>query len=162
MPDLPLSLDFRSELFVPLTAQLRAGESAALLGVGSCGKSNVVRFLKRADAREFYFQAQAPVTLYTPIDCYKMQDTAEVTVYAAILAALAETAPMLGEEGAKLAPQFDAWWNEIITTNRAPIAQRRVEQALAACCKVLAGTDNFCFAFNRKGSKFGFLRVDSN
>ena len=37
-----------------------------------------------------------------------------------------------------------------------------VEQALAACCKVLAGTDNFCFAFNRKGSKFGFLRVDSN
>lgn len=132
MSDLPLSLDFRSELFVPLTAQLRAGESAALLGVGSCGKSNVVRFLKRADAREFYFQEQAAATLYTPVDCYKMPDTAEVTVYAAMLAALAETAPTLGEEGAKLAPQFDAWWNEIIATNRAPIAQRRVAEALAA------------------------------
>ncbi len=130
MPDLPLSLDFRSELFVPFTARLRAGESAALLGVGSCGKSNVVRFLKRADAREFYFQSEAATTLYTPVDCDKLRDTDEVTVYAGILAALAETAPTFGDEGAKIAAQCETWWNEIVSTNHAPIARRRLEQAL--------------------------------
>jgi hypothetical protein len=66
------------------------------------------------------------------VDGDKLDDTSDVTCYAAILAALAATAPTLGEAGRALQPQFEAWWSEVLTSNRAPIARRRVEQALDA------------------------------
>lgn len=123
---------------MPFTAQLRAGESVALLGVGSCGKSNVVRFLKRADAREFYFQHEAAKTLYTPLDCYKLDDYGDVTFYAALLAALAESAPTLPDADRALTTQWEQWWQETLTQRSAPLARRRVEQALQQCFDTLA------------------------
>jgi hypothetical protein len=138
MPDLPLPLDFRSEFFESFTRQLRDGESVALLGVGSCGKSNVVRFLKRADAREFYFQHEAAKTLYTPLDCYKLDDYGDVTLYAAILAALAENASALPDADSALSAQWETWWQETLTQRSAPLARRRVEHALQQCLNTFA------------------------
>ena len=102
------------------------------LASADCGKSNVVRHLIRADVRGLYFDQEASATLYASVDCLKLDDYTDRSIYAAILQALAGNAPALGDVGETLATQFNAWWDEVVASDRAPIARRRVEQALDA------------------------------
>ena len=51
----PLPLDFRQEVLGELTNCIENGQSCAIIGVASVGKSNVLRFLMREDVREHYF-----------------------------------------------------------------------------------------------------------
>lgn len=89
MPDLPLPLTFRSELIELIATSVAAGESCALVGVGSSGKSNVVRFLRdRADAREHYFGAAARRLLWLLVDCNALDAYDEPSLFRAMLEAM--------------------------------------------------------------------------
>lgn len=89
MPDLPLPVTFREELIENIAAAVRAGESCALVGVGSSGKSNVARFLRqRADARARHFGEGARRLLWLMIDCNQLQAHDELSLYPLMLDAM--------------------------------------------------------------------------
>jgi ABC-type protease/lipase transport system fused ATPase/permease subunit len=46
---LPIPVSFRAETVQQVVRLLRSGESCALVGVGSSGKSNIARHLARPD-----------------------------------------------------------------------------------------------------------------
>ncbi len=135
MPDIPLPLNFRSEVLGSLAAKLRAGECCSLLGVGSSGKSNVVRHLLRADVREHYFREDAPGLLCLYLDCNGLADYSESRVYAQILDGLSKEVEALGEAGAAIKPQLVSWWREAATPGGEPFARHNLESALNSILK---------------------------
>jgi hypothetical protein len=67
--DLPIPVGFRAETLQQVVRLLRSGESCAVVGVGSSGKSNVARHLARADVRQEYFGPEAAATLVVYLNC---------------------------------------------------------------------------------------------
>ena len=61
-------LTFRAQVIEPLLHLARAGESVALVGVAGTGKSNLARFLTRADVRLHYLGERAAQTMV--LYCY--------------------------------------------------------------------------------------------
>lgn len=101
MPDIPLPITFRAELIELIAQAVAAGESCALVGVGSSGKSNVVRFLRdRSDAREHYFGAGARRLLWLLVDCNALEAYDERSLMQAMLEALVAAATRRSDLGA--------------------------------------------------------------
>ena len=71
MVEVPIPVDFRSEVIGPALKALAAGESCSLVGVGSCGKSNVARLVARYDVRAYHLGDLAQSTLGVLVDCTK-------------------------------------------------------------------------------------------
>jgi hypothetical protein len=84
MPDIPLPIAFRAEVIEPLVAMAKKGESCALVGVGSSGKSNIARHVARADVRLHYFGADVPyvVVLYLYCKPYALRALSDFYLHA--------------------------------------------------------------------------------
>src|SRR3954468_2750650 len=99
MSDLPIPVGFRAEILQQVVRLLRSGESCAVIGVGSSGKSNVARHLARADVRQEYFGPEAETTLVVYLNCKPLARRAPHDLY---LYALDQMARALGEHESSL------------------------------------------------------------
>ena len=130
MPDLPLPLTFRSELIELIATSIAAGESCALVGVGSSGKSNIVRFLRdRADAREHYFGEAARRILWLMIDCNALEAFDEPSLFLALLDSLARTVAARSDLGV-IATALDGLYKETVAPGGVSFAYRNLTRAL--------------------------------
>jgi|GEM_PF-586775 len=85
MTELPIPVSFRAETVEPVVRLLRSGESCALVGVGSSGKSNIARHLARADVRQEYFGAEAAATVVAYLNCKPFAHRAPAEFYLHVL-----------------------------------------------------------------------------
>ena len=110
MTELPIPVGFRAEVVQQVVRLVRSGESCALVGVGSSGKSNIARHLARADVRQEYFGDEAGRTLAVYLNCkpYAQRDPHEFYLHA--LDQL--TRALEGHEGslANERPAIEALW----------------------------------------------------
>ncbi|MGB8646296.1 MAG: AAA family ATPase [Anaerolineae bacterium] len=130
MTDLALPVDFREKIIAEIAALAGRGESCSLVGVGSSGKSNVLRHLKRADVRIEYWKQAAPRILYLYVDCNKLPQYDEFDLYTRLLELLAEAAGQAGGALAALQAPFDQAWEQSVQSASPLIAQHKLEQAL--------------------------------
>ena len=129
MSDKEHPLTFRQEIIQPLTDSIRAGESCALVGVGSSGKSNIARFMRdRADARQTYFTDITDRVLWLMVDCNALDNYEETSLYAAMIDSLVRELSKR-EDAAKAASLLDNLLGETVTFRH---LQRAVEAVRAA------------------------------
>lgn len=135
MADRPIPVGFRAETLQQVVRLLRSGESCAVVGVGSSGKSNVARHLARADVRQEYFQPEAESTLVVYLNCKPLARRAPHELY---LHALDQTARALAEHegGLRLQqPGVEALWQaaeaqpEVLARRNLDLAVGRLVQA---------------------------------
>jgi DNA-binding winged helix-turn-helix (wHTH) protein len=69
---LPLPLTFRQAEVTQIANALRAGESCTVVGIGSAGKSNMLRFLHREDVRRTYLGDPGNAFLFVYTDGNKL------------------------------------------------------------------------------------------
>jgi DNA-binding response OmpR family regulator len=69
---LPLPLTFRQTEVTQIANALRAGESCTIVGIGSAGKSNLLRFLDRDDVRRTYLDDPGTSFLFVYVDGNKL------------------------------------------------------------------------------------------
>lgn len=130
MPDLLLPLTFRAELIEPIATSISAGESCALVGVGSSGKSNIVRFLRdRPDAREHYFGAAARRLLWLMVDCNALDAYDEPSLFLAMLDALGRAVSARSDLG-PLAGNLGDLYKETAAPGGGASAFRNLSRAL--------------------------------
>ncbi|MEK7276105.1 MAG: winged helix-turn-helix domain-containing protein [Chloroflexota bacterium] len=130
MPDLPLPLTFRAEIIEPLAQSIRAGESCALVGVGSSGKSNIVRFLRdRADARQHYFGDSARRLLWLMVDCNALDAYDEPSLYGAMIDSLTRAIAARSDAGA-LGSTLDGLCREAVAPDGRAGAYRFLHRAV--------------------------------
>jgi len=132
MPDLPHPLTFRSEIIQPLADSIRAGESCALVGVGSAGKSNLIRFLRdRADLREAYFGDEARRLLWLMVDCNALDSYDEPSLYAAMIDSLSRAVASRSDRGG-LSSTLDDFYNTAVDLENKTGAFRALSRAVEA------------------------------
>lgn len=71
-PKRDLPLNFRTETVKAILKCVSAGDSCSLIGIGSVGKSNLLRFLQRADVRQTYLGEDWQAYLLAYIDLNKL------------------------------------------------------------------------------------------
>lgn len=70
--DNELPLNFRAEVVSTILHILAAGDSCSVVGIGSVGKSNLMRFLQREDIRRAYLGNQWKTWLFVYVDVNKL------------------------------------------------------------------------------------------
>ncbi len=69
-PDFPVT--FRSDVVRPILGFVAAGDSCSVVGIGSVGKSNLLRFLQREDVRRAQFGDEWANYLFVYVDINKI------------------------------------------------------------------------------------------
>ena len=132
MPDLPLPVEFRGEIIEPLLNSLRGGESCSLIGVGSSGKSNLMRHLARLDVREHYLGETARSMLAVYVDCAKLTDYTIRSLHSLILEAASNAVQESGPDVAALHPKLESLWEQAAEAAVPDKARRALEEAIVS------------------------------
>lgn len=126
-PDHPIT--YRKAIVNAVSSSIKDGESCAIIGAASMGKSRLIHFLLREDIQQEYLADGADQTLLVWADCNRMAEISEWGLYELILTALAETV-----DGSTRQPLLDLREQAIIEHN-ALLAQRNVEMAMRLLCR---------------------------
>ncbi len=129
MPDLPLPVEFRKEIIGRVTAVLRSGESCALVGVGSSGKSNIARHLQRADVRLRYFESAAVETFVLYLNCKPFVHRQPHDLYLHALDRIASAAEELDGVFTALRSDIEELWQEAQAAPQS-LARRNLDRAI--------------------------------
>ncbi|HLF28580.1 MAG TPA: hypothetical protein VJG32_19775 [Anaerolineae bacterium] len=132
MQDLELPIGFRSEIIGPLLQVLAAGESSSLVGVGSAGKSNIVRHLIRRDVLQAHLGDAARSVLVLYIDCQKLADYTAQALHSLILEELPRAAQLAGSEVALLSPNLATLWEQAAGAGSPDRVRHVLEESVAA------------------------------
>lgn len=126
-------LTYRAEVAAPLFDLLRAGESAAVIGPASMGKSRLLQFLLRPDVQKHYLGDAAATTWLVLVDCNRLAEASEWGLYELMLTSLTEAATEHPD------PASRGWLNDLrketITTASPLLARRHVELATRRLCR---------------------------
>jgi hypothetical protein len=145
MPDIPIPVSFRAEIVQQVVSLVRAGESCALIGVGSSGKSNIARHLARADVRQEYFGPEAEATLVVYLNCKPFARKPPAEFY---LHALDQLTRALDAHGGALAGQretVNALW-QAAQAGPPGLALRNLDEAIGKL--VAAGAAHLILALD--------------
>ena len=122
-PEHPLT--YRQEIAAPLFQLIQSGESAALVGSASMGKTRLLQFLRRSDVQRHYLGEDAAATWLVLVDCQRLAEASEWGLYELLLTTLTEAA--LGEPA--LRDWLNGLRNEVVTRRDGLLALRSVELA---------------------------------
>jgi hypothetical protein len=129
MPELLPPVTFRREILEPVIDLLRMGESCALVGVGSSGKSNIARHLPRADVRLTYFENRAPHIFVVYVNCKPLAHHPPQALYLQALDQLTRMAEELASVYQPLLPVLTELWQAAQASPEA-LAKRNFDRAI--------------------------------
>jgi hypothetical protein len=129
--DLSLPVTFRGEIIQKLLDLLKQGESCSLIGVGSSGKSNVVRHINRADVREYYLGDYAKDVLNLYVNCTELTETPYSArgLYRLILDVMIKTVRNAGSDLAAQHSKLRDLWRETLDSESDVLARSNLEEA---------------------------------
>ncbi|HLF01062.1 MAG TPA: helix-turn-helix domain-containing protein [Anaerolineales bacterium] len=125
-----LPLTFRSDLIQLIHKHLEAGKCGALIGVASSGKSRLVEFMGRPDARECYLGEAWPRTLFPWVDGNDLLEYSEWGLCEKILSAVLVELDRL-PNGADMRRAVTPWYWKLTQLENRHLARRLVGFALA-------------------------------
>ncbi len=134
MENTPLPKEFREDVINRIRRHLEAGDSCALVGVGSSGKSNIARHLARHDVRLYHFPRSAPHTFVLYINCKPLAYHLPRDVYLEIL-------DRLEREIEELDGPFTSVLSDVVAlrqdaqSNPELLARRNLDRALSKITK---------------------------
>lgn len=130
-PEHPLT--YRQEIAEPIFQLIRSGESMAVVGLASMGKSRLLRFLLRPDVRAHYLGDDSPATWLVLVDGNRLAAVSEWGLYELLLTALLEAAS--GQLEAEVVDWLGGLRREVILSENALLARRYVELATQVLCR---------------------------
>jgi hypothetical protein len=129
MRDLTLPVTFREEIVQPLLTNLTAHRSCSLVGVGSSGKSNVVRHINRAGVLAHYLGDAARHVLTLYVNCTVLTENTARALYCAILEASEDAVKKTRPEATGLHSKFKELWGSALSAGLPDLARRNLGQA---------------------------------
>lgn len=126
-------LTYRREIAAPLFDLVRSGESVAVVGPASMGKSRLLQFLLRPDVQQHYLGDTAANTWLVLVDGHRYEERSEWGLYELMLTALTETASDCAD--ADLRDWLNDLRREVVLSGNALLARRHVELAMRVLCR---------------------------
>lgn len=134
-PDPPLPLSFRADEVGWVMDCLSAGESCALVGAASTGKSNLFRFLAREDVQAHYLGDDAATYLFALVDSHSLAEGGPSTwnIYELALHRILQQAEQLGV-AEDVVQRADDLYQRLVVSPDALLGQRYLERVLTELC----------------------------
>ena len=129
MPDLPMPIEFRAEILRPIVDRLQSGESCALVGVGSSGKSNIARHLTLPEVRQHYVRSDAAQTVFLYLNCKPFGHSPPHDLYLHALDQLDQALEEPGGAFAAMRADVRALWEEA-QSNPERLGKRNLDRAV--------------------------------
>lgn len=143
MQDKPLSKTYRSREVTQILSTIQAGDSCTMIGIGSAGKSNLLRFLQRPDILQDRLGAEWDRYLLIYVDGNKLIERSpwglmELMLHQTMIA-LQEHAPTLerGDDAHEIVDLLDKLYDKTIQVETRTFAVRYLDRALHLVCKRL-------------------------
>jgi DNA-binding winged helix-turn-helix (wHTH) protein len=152
MSNSSLPLTFRQEIIKPIMTAIAAGESCALVGAGSVGKSNLMRFLALPEVRQHYLEDGAEQYLFLYIDGNALLEASEWGVYELMLHRVVEA---VGTQEEAEAAQLDDLYQRAVSKEGRGLILRYLDRALKILCRRL--NHRLVFLFDEFDAVFQFL-----
>ena len=132
----PRDLTFRQSLLTPLFAAIRAGESSAVVGVSSVGKTRLLDFLFHTDVQQHYLGDAANTLRFVRTDANRAAALSEWGLYELLLTVLVEAVSGLPDKATaeSLQQRLTSLRTEVILHKDALLAQRHLETAALIVC----------------------------
>jgi DNA-binding winged helix-turn-helix (wHTH) protein len=135
MKDQPLVSTFRQREVIQILGAIQAGESCTIVGIGSAGKSNLLRFLQRPDVLQDHLGAEWDQYLLVYVDGNKLL---KLSLWGLIELMLHQTTLALGERGAvpgrddahEIAAALDELYDKAIQAKPRAFSVRYLDRAL--------------------------------
>jgi DNA-binding winged helix-turn-helix (wHTH) protein len=124
-----LPVSFRQEVVAPIMGCVNGGECCAVMGVGSVGKSNLLRHLARPDVRQHYLGDDAPRTLFLNIDANALVEDSVWGYYELMLHRLIQVAEGLDQSWGT---RFDPLYQRAVDGSNDRLARRYLERVVGA------------------------------
>lgn len=134
--NLELPLTFRAEVVTPLLHYLAAGDSCAVVGIGSVGKSNLLRFLLREAVQRHYLNEAWASYLFIYVDINKILKANRWGLFELMLHQLLLALTTQGTEPAML-EQIDKLHRRATDPKRRYLALRYLDRAVRIACDEL-------------------------
>jgi DNA-binding winged helix-turn-helix (wHTH) protein len=131
-PEHPLT--YRHEVVAPLFERIRAGESCAIVGPSSMGKSRLTQFVMRPDVQVYQLNEHVAATHLILADCNRLAGVSEWGFFELLLTALVEACG----RSAAMAPlrmEINSLRREAIVSREPLLARRHVELAVQMLCQ---------------------------
>lgn len=120
-------LTYRQTLVAQVFDLLQAGESIAIIGSASMGKSRLVQFLLRSDVLEHYLGDEAKTSWLVLADCNRLAEVSAWGLHELLLTALTETVP--NDFSLELRHWLNDLRREAISCSSPLLAKRHLELA---------------------------------
>lgn len=130
-PEHPLT--YRQEIAAPLFKAIRDGDSCAIVGSSSVGKSRFWHFLRQPDVVQHYLGDQADKTLLVAADSNRLAEMSEWGLYELLLTTIIETIGAVPELR-PVRPELNELRREVINSKNALLARRQVELTTRILC----------------------------
>ncbi|MCG8346768.1 MAG: winged helix-turn-helix domain-containing protein [Chloroflexales bacterium] len=127
-------LTYRQEIAAPLFAAIRAGDSSAIAGSASMGKSRLLQFMLRPDVQQHYLGEQTANTLLILVDSNRLAAVSEWGFYELLLTVLTEASGRHAKSQ-PLRAELNVLRREAITSRDAILARRHSELAFHMLCQ---------------------------
>lgn len=123
---------FRSEIIQPLLKVLRAGDSCSLVGVGSSGKSRLIRHLMHPDVLKHYLGESARDVLFLYANCTELLEYTVRALHSLILEALLRVVTEAGPEVAAVRPKLEKLCEQTTNSESPDRTRRALEEAVTS------------------------------
>lgn len=125
-------LAFRKEIVQYLMSAVAARESCAMVGVGSVGKSNLMRFLTEPEVCRHYLKEEAEQYLLLYIDGNALLEMSDWGVYELMLHRIVER---METEGRAEAAQLDSLYQRAVSDQGRGLILRYLDRCLKVLCR---------------------------
>jgi len=135
-------LEYRAEIVMPLFDIIKAGDSCAVVGAASMGKSRLLRFLARPEVQEYYLKAQAAKMLMLGVDGNRLTQRSDWGLYEAMLTSIVDASKQHPELSGRHV-QFSDLRSPVILKKEPLLAYRTLELIVRLLAQELGF--NLCF-----------------
>jgi hypothetical protein len=157
-----LPLEFRSNIVKDIMAHISAGDSCSIVGIGSVGKTNLLRFLQQQTVKQKYLKENAQKTVILYVDCNKLLETSRWGLFELMLYQIHQWAALDNP----INPEYiDALYSSMESIKRKKFGVRYIDSALHHICnqqgfKVVFLIDEFDQVYRKLPKKtFSGLRA---
>jgi DNA-binding winged helix-turn-helix (wHTH) protein len=122
-------VSFRQEIVAPIMQCVKSGECCAIVGVGSVGKSNLLRHLARGDVCQHYLGDEAARVLFLHVDANALVEESVWGYYELMLHRLIQAVETLDPAWSD---RFDPLYERAIGGSNDRLARRYLERVVGA------------------------------
>ena len=130
MTEIAIPANYRKDIIRQVFNAIAVGDSCSMVGIGSCGKSNIARLMVRDDVCQLHLPGMAASTLGVLVNCTKLSEYSAQALYRLMLEELHKSLLRRGQGYQQVATELEQYWSQATATESVDRVRRALEDSV--------------------------------